>query len=102
MGFTKADIYWLIGADCLLSQMWSPAERGGRVMTLEEMIKDSGLEPKTINKVIKDFQKAGEKYNGIQCAVAMTLLLRLLVQNDSQRQIVNDIANEYDIGTEEE
>ena len=31
-------------------------ERGGRVMTLEEMIKDSGLEPKTINKVIKDFQ----------------------------------------------
>ena len=71
-------------------------------MTLEEMIKDSGSEPKTINKVIKDFQKAGEKYNGIQCAVAMTLLLRLLVQNDSQRQMVNDIANEYDIGTEEE
>mgnify|MGYP003473378432 FL=1 len=32
----------------------------------------------------------------------MTLLLRLLVQNDSQRQMVNDIANEYDIGTEEE
>lgn len=32
-------------------------------MTLEEMIKDSGLEPKTINKVIKNFQKAGEKYN---------------------------------------
>lgn len=71
-------------------------------MTLEEMIKDSGLDPKTINKVVKDFQKAGEKYNGIQCAVAMTLLLRLLVQNDSQRQMVNDIANEYDIGTEEE
>lgn len=46
--------------------------------------------------------KYGEKYNGIQCAVAMTLLLRLLVQNDSQRQMVNDIANEYDIGTEEE
>ena len=77
-------------------------ERGGRVITLEEMIKDAGLDPKTINKVVKDFQKAGEKYNGIQCAVAMTLLLRLLVQNDSQRQMVNDIANEYDIGTEEE
>ena len=27
-------------------------------MTLEEMIKDSGLEPKTINKIIKNFQKA--------------------------------------------
>ena len=74
-------------------------KRGGRIMTLEEMIKDSGLDPKTINNVIKDFQKAGEKYNGIQCAVAMTLLLRLLVQNDSQRQLVNDIANEYDINT---
>lgn len=71
-------------------------------MNVEEMIKDSGLEPKTINKVIKDFQKASEKYNGIQCAVAMTILLRLLVQNDSQRQMVNDIANEYDISTEEE
>ncbi|WP_323075138.1 hypothetical protein [Limosilactobacillus reuteri] len=71
-------------------------------MTLGEMIKDSGLEPKTINKVIKDFQKAGEKYNGIQCAVAMTLLLRVIVENDSQRQLINDIANEYDISTEEE
>ena len=68
-------------------------------MTLEEMIKDSGLDSKTLNKVIKDFQKAGKKYNGIQCAVAMTLLLRLLVQNDSQRQLVDDIANEYDIDT---
>ena len=66
------------------------------------MIKDSGLEPKTINKVIKDFQKAGEKYNWIQCAVAMTLLLRVIVENDSQRQLINDIANEYDISTEEE
>lgn len=71
-------------------------------MNVEEMIKDSGLEPKTINKVIKDFQKAGEKYNGIQCAVAMTLLLRVIVENDSQRQLINDIANEYDISTEEE
>ena len=68
-------------------------------MTLEEMIKDSGLDPKTMNKVINDFKKAGEKYNGIQCAVALTLLLRLLVQNDSQRQLVDDIANEYDIDT---
>jgi hypothetical protein len=71
-------------------------------MTLEEMIKDAGLEPKNINKVIKNFQKAGEKYNGIQCAVAMTILLRLLLQNDSQRQMVNYIVNEYDISTEED
>ena len=68
-------------------------------MNVEEMIKDSGLEPKTLNKVIKKFQKAGKEYNGIQCAVAMTILLRLLVQNDSQRQMVNAIANEYDIST---
>ena len=33
--------------------------RGGRIMTIEEMIKDADLEPKTINKVVKDFQKAG-------------------------------------------
>ena len=72
------------------------------MMTVEEMMKDANLEPETINQVIKEFQKAGQKYNGIQCAVAMTLLLRMLVQNDSQRQMVNDIANEYDIGTEEE
>ena len=71
-------------------------------MTFEEMIKDSGVEQKTINKVINNFQQAGEKYNGIQCAVAMTILLRILVQNDSQRQMVNDIANEYDISTEED
>lgn len=32
MDFTKADIYWLIGADCLLSQMWSPVERGAGLM----------------------------------------------------------------------
>lgn len=85
----------------VVAQESEKAEEVG-MMTLEEMIKDSGLEPKTINKVIKDFQKAGEKYNGIQCAVAMTLLLRVLVQNDSQRQMVNDIANQYDISTEEE
>lgn len=66
------------------------------------MIKDSGLEPKTINKVIKDFQKAGEKYNGMQLAVALTILLRLLVQNDYQRQIVDAIVNSYDVNTEKE
>lgn len=71
-------------------------------MKLEEMIKDAGLEPKNINKVIKNFQKAGEKYNGIQCAVAMTILLRLLLKNDSQRQMVNYIVNEYDISTKED
>lgn len=71
-------------------------------MTIEEMIKDADLEPKTINKVVKDFQKAGGKYNGMQCAVALTLLLRLLVQNDSQQQIVDAIVDSYDVDTEEE
>lgn len=51
------------------------------MMTVEEMMKDANLEPKTINQVIKEFQKAGQKYNGIQCAVALTLLLRILVKN---------------------
>lgn len=71
-------------------------------MTIEEMKKDAGLEPKIINKVIKDFQKAGKRYNGIQCAVALTMLLRLLVQNDSQQQMVDAIVDSYDVDTEEE
>ena len=71
-------------------------------MIIDEMVKDASLEPEVINKIIKKFQKAGKKYNGMQLAVALTILLRLLVQNDSQRQMVNDIANEYDISTEEE
>lgn len=71
-------------------------------MTFEELTKDCGVEPKTINKLVKSFQKAGEKYTGLQCAVAMTILLRLLVQNDSQRQMVNDIVGEYNISTEED
>ena len=71
-------------------------------MTFEELAKDCGVEPKTINKLVKGFQKAGEKYTGLQCAVAMTILLKLLVQNDSQRQMVNDIVDEYNISTAEE
>lgn len=72
------------------------------MMTVEEMMKDTNLEPETINQVIKEFQKAGQKYNGIQCAVALTLLLRLLVQNDSQQQMVDAIVDSYDVDTEEE
>ena len=30
-------------------------------MTIEEMIKDADLEPKTINKVVKDFQTGLEQ-----------------------------------------
>ena len=72
------------------------------MMTVEEMMKDTNLEPETINQVIKELQKAGQKYNGIQCAVALTLLLRLLVQNDSQQQMVDAIVDSYDVDTEEE
>lgn len=71
-------------------------------MTIDEMVKDASLEPEVINKIIKKFQKAGKKYNGMQLAVALTILLRLLVQNDSQRQMVDAIVNSYDVNMEEE
>lgn|GEM_PF-4072941 len=71
-------------------------------MIIDEMVKDASLEPEVINKIIKKFQKAGKKYNGMQLAVALTILLRLLVQNDSQRQIVDAIVNSYDVNTEKE
>ena len=44
----------------------------------KEYLEQQGLDSKTINRVIKGFQKAGKKYNGIQCAVAMEILLRTL------------------------
>lgn len=71
-------------------------------MTIDEMVKDASLEPEVINKIIKKFQKAGKKYNGMQLAVALTILLRLLVQNDSQRQMVDAIVNSYDVNMEKE
>lgn len=69
-------------------------------MTIEEIMKEMHLEPETINKVVNNFQKAGEKYDGMQLAVAMTLLLRLLVKNDSQRQLIDAIADNYEVNTE--
>ena len=51
------------------------------MMNMEEIMQDANLDADTINQVINDFQKAGQKYNGIQCAIALTLLLRILVKN---------------------
>lgn len=72
------------------------------MMTVEEMMKDANLEPETINQVIKEFQKAGKKYNGIQCAVALTLLLRTLVKNKKQQQIIDAIVDSYDVDFSDE
>lgn len=72
------------------------------MMTVEEMMKDANLEPKTINQVIKEFQKAGQKYNGIQCAVALTLLLRILVKNKKKQQMIDAIVDSYDVDFSDE
>lgn len=72
------------------------------MMTVEEMMKDANLEPETINQVIKEFQKADQKYNGIQCAVALTLLLRTLVKNKKQQQMIDAIVDSYDVDFSDE
>ena len=72
------------------------------MMTVEEMMKDANLEPETINQVIKEFQKAGQKYNGIPCAVALTLLLRTLVKNKKQQQMIDAIVDSYDVDFSDE
>ena len=69
-------------------------------MTIDEMAKELDLEPEVINEIIKKFQKTGKKYSGIQLAVALTILLSFLIQNDSQRQVVDAIVNSYDIDVE--
>ena len=70
--------------------------------TVEEMMKDANLEPETINHVIKECQKAGQKYNGIQCAVALTLLLRILVKHKKQQQMIDAIVDSYDVDFSDE
>lgn len=66
-------------------------------MRIDEIMKDSNLDPDTINQVVESFQKAGEKYNGAQIAVALTLLLRILIRNENQQQIVDAIVDSYDV-----
>lgn len=66
-------------------------------MTVDEILKGSSLDPDTINQVVENFQKAGEKYNGVQIAVALTLLLRILIKNENQQRIVDAIVDSYDV-----
>lgn len=65
-------------------------------MNVDEILKDSNLDPDTINQVVRSIQKAVEKYNGVQIAVALTLLLRILIKNENQQQVVDAIADSYD------
>lgn len=68
----------------------------------KEYLEQQGLDSKTINRVIKGFQKAGKKYNGIQCAVAMEILLRTLCPEAKQRVMVAELVdNFFDIEMEE-
>lgn len=67
----------------------------------KQFLEQEGLDVKTINKVIKRFQKAGAKYNGIQCAIAMELLLRSLCPETKQRTMVKEIVDnffDYEVG----
>lgn len=66
-------------------------------MNMEEIMQDANLDADTINQVINNFQKAGQKYNGIQCAVALTLLLITLVKNKKQQQMIDAIVDCYDV-----
>lgn len=66
-------------------------------MNVDEILKDSNLDPDTINQVVRSIQKAVEKYNGVQIAVALTLLLRILIKNENQQQIVDAIVDSYDV-----
>lgn len=72
------------------------------MMNMEEIMQDANLDADTINQVINNFQKAGQKYNGIQCAVALTLLLRILVKNKKQQQMIDAIVDSYDVDFSDE
>lgn len=61
----------------------------------KEYLEQQGLDSKTINRVIKVFQRAGKKYNGIQCAVAMEILLRTLCPEAKQRAMVNELVDNF-------
>lgn len=68
----------------------------------KEYLEQQGLDSKTINRVIKAFQRAGKKYNGIQCAVAMEILLRTLCPEAKQRVMVAELVDDFfDIETED-
>lgn len=61
----------------------------------KHFLEQQGLDSKTINRVIKGFQKAGKKYNGIQCAVVMEILLRNLCPEAKQRVMVTELVDNF-------
>lgn len=58
-------------------------------------LEQDGLDVKTLSKVVKGFQNAGAEYNGIQCAVAMEILLRTLCPEAEQRTTVKEIVDDF-------
>lgn len=71
-------------------------------MTIDELIREYNLEPKTINEIIKEFQKIARKHTNFQVAVVFEILLRLVIKDDSQRQLIDAIVDSYDINVEDE
>lgn len=63
--------------------------------TDKQYLEQAGLDVKTISKVVKGFQNAGAEYNGIQCAVAMEILLRTLCPEAEQRTTVKEIVDNF-------
>lgn len=61
----------------------------------KEYLEQQGLDSKTLNRVIKGFQKAGKKYNGIQCAVALEALLRTLCPETKPRTMVKELVDNF-------
>lgn len=61
----------------------------------KNFLEQEGLGSEIISRVVKDFQKAGEKYNGIQCAIAMEILLRTLCPKIKQRAMVKEIVDNF-------
>lgn len=65
-------------------------------MTIDKhFLEQEKLDKETINQVIKGFQNAGEQYNGLQCAIAMEILLRTLCQEEEQRILVKGIVGNF-------
>lgn len=71
-------------------------------MTVDDLTAENELKPETISKVVNEFQKTSKKYTGLQIAVAFTILLRLLIHNDADRQLIDGIVDGYDIKVDDE
>ena len=61
----------------------------------KHFLEQEKLDDETINQVIKGFQNAGEQYNGLQCAIAMEILLRTLYPEEEQRTLVKEFVDNF-------